>query len=177
MPIQDSLPTSRITLTYRTNINGQEEEVNLPFRMLVLADLSLGSSKDRQVDFEERKARAVKPGGLDDLMKDMGMSLQFQVADKTAADGEGTLEVKLPIEKMKSFHPDELVQHVPKLKALLVMRKLLLEMQADIDNRKELWRTLSELYATPEGRQQLLESEAFKGFESLRLPATNTPSA
>ncbi len=171
MPIQDKLPTSRITLTYRTTINGQEEEVDLPFRMLVLADLSLNSSKDRKVDLDERKLRSVKPGGLDDLMKDMGMSIEFQVPDKTAADGQGSLNVKLPLERMKSFHPDEFVQHVPKLKALLMMRKLLLEMQADIDNRKDLWRTLSELYANPEDIQKLLESESLKGFENLRLPA------
>ena len=171
MPIQDKLPTSRITLTYRTTINGQEEEVDLPFRMLVLADLSLGTSKDRKVDLDERKLRSVKPGGLDDVMKDMGMSVEFQVPDKTAlGDGE-SLQVKLPLERMKSFHPDEFVQHVPKLKALLMMRKLLLEMQADIDNRKDLWRTLSELYANPEDIQKLLESESLKGFENLRLPA------
>ncbi|KFE63036.1 type VI secretion system contractile sheath small subunit [Hyalangium minutum] len=170
MPIQDKLPTSRITLTYRTTINGQEEEVDLPFRMLVLGDLSLGSSKDRKVDLDERKLRSVKPGGLDDLMKDMDMSIEFQVPDKTTSSGEGTMNVKLPIERMKSFHPDEFVQHVPKLKALLILRKLLLEMQADIDNRKELWRTLSELYAHPEQIQQLLESDALKGFENLRLP-------
>jgi type VI secretion system protein ImpB len=177
LPIQDKLPTSRITLTYRTTINGQEEEVDLPFRMLVLADLSLGSSKDRKVDLDERKLRSVKPGGLDDVMKDMGMSIEFQVPDRTTPNGEGTLQVKLPIERMKSFHPDEFVQHVPKLKALLLMRKLLLEMQADIDNRKELWRTLSELYAHPEDIQKLLESDSLKGFENLRLPAGGTPDA
>lgn len=177
MPIQDRLPTSRITLTYRTTINGQEEEVNLPFRMLVLADLSLGSSKDRQVDLDERKLRSVKPGGLDDLMKDMGMSIEFQVPDKTTATGDEALTVRLPLERMKSFHPDEFVQHVPKLKALLMMRKLLLEMQADIDNRKDLWRTLSELYAHPERIQELLESDALKGFENLRLPAGEAADA
>ncbi|NMO18638.1 type VI secretion system contractile sheath small subunit [Pyxidicoccus fallax] len=177
MSIQDALPTSRITLTYRTTINGKEEEVDLPFRMLALADLSLGSSKDRRVDLDERRLRSVKPGGLDDLMKDMGMSIEFQVPDRTSASGDGTLDVKLPLERMKSFHPDEFVQHVPKLKALLLMRKLLLEMQADIDNRKELWRTLSELYARPEDIQQLLESDALKGFENLRLPAGDAKSA
>lgn len=171
MPIQDRLPTSRITLTYRTSINGQEEEINLPFRMLVLADLSLGSSKDRRVDLDERELRSVKPGGLDDLMKDMAMSIELQVPDRTTGPGDETLTVRLPLEQMKSFHPDEFVQHVPKLKALLMMRKLLLEMQADIDNRKDLWRTLSELYANPERIEELLKSESLKGFENLRLPA------
>ena len=61
MPIQDKLPKSRITLVYRTKINGQPEDVKLPFRVVVLGDFSLGSSKDRQVDLDERKPCARSP--------------------------------------------------------------------------------------------------------------------
>jgi type VI secretion system protein ImpB len=170
VPIQDKLPKSRITLVYRTNINGQEEDVKLPFRVVVLGDFSQGSSKDRQLDLDERKLRAVNGSSLNDLMKDMGMSVSFEVDDKLSSDGEGKMMVELPIDKMKSFHPDEIVQHVPKLKALMLLRKLLLEMQSDIDNRKELRRTLYELFSSKEQVQKLLESEQLKSYASMRLP-------
>lgn len=171
MPIQDKLPKSRITLTYRTNINGQEEEVKLPFRVVVLGDFSLGSAKDRQVDLEERKLRSVTGSNLNELMRDMGMSISFEVDDKISADGEGKMAVELPIERMKSFHPDEIVNQVPKLKALMLMRKLLLEMQSDIDNRKDLRRKLYELFSNKDQVKKLLESEQLKSYASMRLPA------
>lgn len=172
MPIQDKLPKSRITLVYRTNINGQEEDVKLPFRVVVLGDFSLGRSKDRQVDVEERKLRSVNGSNLNDLMKDMGMSVSFEVDDKLSADGEGKMAVELPVDRMKSFHPDEIVNHVPKLKALMLLRKLLMEMQSDIDNRKDLRRKLYELFSNKEELKKLLESEQLKGYASMRLPAT-----
>jgi type VI secretion system protein ImpB len=168
--IQDNLPKSRITLTYRTNINGQPEEVKLPFRVVTMGDFSLGSSKDRQQDLEERQLRSVNGSNLNEVMKDMGMSLSFEVDDKISAEGGAKMSVTLPIERMKSFHPDEIVHHVPKLKALLLMRKLMLEMQSDIDNRKELRRTLYELFSNKEQLQKLLESDQLKGFASMRLP-------
>lgn len=171
MPIQDNLPKSRITLVYRTNINGQPEDVKLPFRVVVLGDFSLGSSTDRQVDLEERKMRSVTPGNISDLMKDMGMSISFEVDDKISADGEGKMAVELPINRMKSFHPDEIVHHVPRLKALLLLRKLMLEMQADIDNRKDLRRKVYELFSNPEEVKKLLESDQLKAYASMRLPA------
>ncbi|OJH40306.1 type VI secretion system contractile sheath small subunit [Cystobacter ferrugineus] len=177
MPIQDNLPKSRITLTYRTNINGQPEEVKLPFRVVVTGDFSLGSSKDRQQDLEERQLRSVNGSNLNDLMKDMGMSLSFEVDDKISADAGAKMSVTLPIDRMKSFHPDEIVHHVPKLKALLLMRKLLLEMQSDIDNRKELRRTLYELFSNKEQLKQLLESDQLKGFASMRLPVAKAAAA
>jgi type VI secretion system protein ImpB len=177
VPIQDKLPKSRITLVYRTNINGQEEEVKLPFRVVVLGDFSLGSATDRQADLEERKLRSVTGSNLNDLMKDMGMSISFDVDDKLSTDGEGKMAVQLPIDRMKSFHPDEIVHHVPKLKALLLMRKLLLEMQSDIDNRKDLRRKLYELFSNKEALQKLMESDQLKSYASMRLPQAAKPQS
>jgi type VI secretion system protein ImpB len=170
VPIQDKLPKSRITLIYRTNINGQEEDVKLPFRVVVLGDFSLGRSKDRQVDLEERKLRSVNGNNLNELMKDMGMTLSFEVDDKLSSDGEGKMAVELPVDRMKSFHPDEIVNHVPKLKALMLLRKLLAEMQSDIDNRKDLRKKLYELFSNKEELKKLLESEQLKSYASMRLP-------
>lgn len=177
MPIQDKLPKSRITLVYRTKINGQPEDVKLPFRVVVLGDFSLGSSTDRQVDLDERKMRSVNGSNISELMKDMGMSVSFEVDDKVSSDGEGKMQVELPINRMKSFHPDEIVHHVPKLKALMLLRKLLLEMQSDIDNRKELRRKLYELFSDKEQLQKLLESDQLKSYASMRLPKAKSDQA
>jgi type VI secretion system protein ImpB len=172
MSVQDELPRSRVTLTYRTSINGQAEEVKLPFRVLMLGDFSQGSSIDRKVDLEERKLRSVNGRNLSELMKDMKMSLQLQVPNRINPEADGDLNVELPIEGMSSFHPDEIVKHVPKLKALLLMRTLLLEMQSSIDNRKELRRVLYELFSKPDELKQILAD--LKGYESLRLPEGDT---
>jgi type VI secretion system protein ImpB len=177
VPIQDKLPKSRITLVYRTKINGQQEDVKLPFRVVVLGDFSQGSSKDRQMDLEERTMRSVTGSNINELMKDMGMSVSFEVDDKISADGEGKMQVELPIDRMKSFHPDEIVHQVPKLKALLLLRKLLMEMQSDIDNRKELRRTLYELFSNKEQLQKVLESDQLKSYASMRLPKQAAPKS
>jgi len=177
VPIQDKLPKSRITLVYRTKINGQREDVKLPFRVVVLGDFSQGSSKDRQLDLDERAMRSVTGSNINELMKDMGMSISFEVDDKVSADGQGKVQVELPIDRIKSFHPDEIVHHVPKLKALMLLRKLLMEMQSDIDNRKELRRTLYELFSNKEQLQKLLESDELKSYASMRLPTPAKPQS
>jgi type VI secretion system protein ImpB len=167
--IQDQLPKSRITLTYRTTINGEQETVNLPLRLLVLGDFSLGSSEDRKNDLETRRLRSIDGRNLDELMKDMKMSASFQVPNRINPDVESELNVNLPIDRMKSFHPDEIVKHVPKLKALLLLKTLLVEMQSNIDNRKDLRRELYELFSKPDALKELLNE--LKGYETMRLPA------
>jgi type VI secretion system protein ImpB len=158
-------------LTYRTTINGEPETVDLPFRLLVMADYSLGSSKDRKKDLEARELRSLNGRNLDSVMKDMDMSVSFDVDDKISG-GDAKMPVTLPITGMKSFSPDEIVNNVPKLKALLLLKNLLQELQAGIDNQKELRKLIQELYTKPEVfnalRAQLKEHDGFK------LPARST---
>ena len=78
MSIQDELPRSRINLKYRTNIEGIEQNIELPFRLLILGDFSQGSSTDRTLDLETRRMRSLDGKNLDSVMENMKMSLSFQ---------------------------------------------------------------------------------------------------
>jgi type VI secretion system protein ImpB len=76
---------------------------------------------------------------------------------------------------MKSFHPDEIVKNVPKLSALLLLRKLLEEMQSNIDNRKELRKSIYALFTNEDERKKILDE--FKTYGSMQLSAVNTKPA
>src|SRR3982750_2981119 len=98
-------------------------------RTLVVGDFSAGTSKDRQEELEERRLRTLDgTNRVDDLMKDMGITLNLQVAN-TVSPNADDLEVSLPVTSMKSFSPDEVAQHIPQVKALLLLKDLLIEMQ------------------------------------------------
>jgi type VI secretion system protein ImpB len=166
--IQDEIPKSRLTLTYRTTISGAMQEVTLPFRILVLADFSLGTGVDRQVDLSDRELRPLSGRNLNPIMKDMKMSLRCTVPNKIDPDSEETLDVDLTVDSMKSFSPDKVAQSVPKIRALLVMKQLLLETQAMIDNRKDVRKLVQEIYTRPELSDALLNK--LPEFKNIRLP-------
>lgn len=135
MAITDEIPKSRLTLTYRTTVHGEPEDVQLPFRVLVMGDLSGGTSVDRKVDLDQRALRGLDGKNLDSVMRDMKISLKLAVENKIDPDKASDISVELPISSMKSFTPAEIAQNVPKIKALTVLKKLLLEVQANLDNR------------------------------------------
>jgi type VI secretion system protein ImpB len=168
MSIQDEIPKSRLTLRYKTEVNGQPEDVNLPMRLLVVGDFSEGSSTDQKVDLEERRIRNLDGKNTDAVMQDMGMSLKFAVANKIDPAKEEDLGVDLPIESMRSFSPDSVAQHVPKLKGLLMVKELLQEVISNMDNRKDFRKLLGELLGNQEALTAMLAE--FKGFESFKLP-------
>lgn len=168
MAIQDEIPKSRLTLRYRTEINGQPEDITLPLRLLVTGDFSLGSSKDRQTDLEERRLRNMDGRNTDAVMKDMGIKLNFNVPNKIDPDREDDLQVSIPVESMKSFSPEQVAKQVPKLKGLLMLKGLLEETMSNVDNRKEFRKLLGDLLSDQEALAKMLEE--LKGFEGYRLP-------
>lgn len=235
MAIQDQLPKSRITLTYRTTINGEPETVKLPLRLLILGDFSHNSSVDRwkrnepvltknddgelvpvyvqdknpdntpkvdasgkpvyktgadgkplplkldkERDLGERALRSITGNNINSVMKDMDIRLTLtNVKDWISSQG-GTIEVKdMPITGMKAFHPDEIVKKVPKLNGLRLLRKLLEEVQANIDNSKGLRTKIREVYEKAERQNVVAAIEGTKAgtYKGLQLPAGTASAA
>ena len=170
MAINDEIPKSRLTMTYRTKVDGEKENVTLPLRLLLMGDLSKGSSTDRQVDLDQRELRNLDGTNLDSVMEDMNMSMSFSVPNKIDPDKGEDVAVTLPITGMKSFEPAELCQHIPKLKSLLLLRKLLLEVQGNLDNRKDFRKLIRALAQDEDAVNSLLGE--LDGFDSFKLPNT-----
>lgn len=168
MAITDEIPKSRLTLTYRTTVTGTAQEVALPFRLFVMGDLSGGSSRDRQVDLDRRIPRRLDGKNLDDVMADMNMSVELSVPNRIDPERGADMQVKLPITSMRSLSPAAIAQSVPKIKALLLLKKLLLEVQANLDNRKEFRRLLRELAANKAAVEAL--QKELQGFDDFKLP-------
>ncbi len=167
MAIQDEIPKSRLTMRYKTEIEGQAEDISLPMRLAVLGDFSKGTSKDSKVDLDERRVRNLDGTNTDAVMKDMGVKLSMAVENKI--DGEGDdMQVDLPIDSMKAFSPDEIAQHVPKLRGLLTLKTLVEEAVSNVDNRKEFRKLLAQLMANPEALEKMIGE--LKGFESFKVP-------
>jgi type VI secretion system protein ImpB len=168
MAITDEIPKSRLTLTYRTNVSGALADLVLPFRLLILGDLSNGTSKDRAVELDLRNIRGLDGKNLNSLMSDMKMSLKLNVPNRIDPDKQESLEVTLPVTGMKSFTPVEIAENVPKIKALQLLRKLLLEVQNNIDNKKEFRTLLRKLAESPDAAEALKAELA--GFDDFKVP-------
>lgn len=166
--IQQLIPRSRVNLTYNTVVEGQLKDVELPFRVIVLADLSHGSSTDREVDIETRRLRNLDGRNIDELMDNMRITLSLKAPNHIDPEAE-ELPVEVPITNRKSFNPAEVAQAVPQIRSLLLLRKLLLEMQARVDNRKDVRSLIQQIFSNPEQRSQLRKE--LEPYANLRLPA------
>ena len=167
--LNDEIPKSRLTMTYHTKVEGERiKEVNLPMRFLLMGDLSQGTSTDRAQDLDARQIRLLDGSNLNAVIKDMGMQVKLDVPNRVDPDAEATLDVEIPIESMKSFDPLHVANAVPKLKGLLLVKKLLLEAQAALDNRKAFRGLVQALAQDPKAVEALKKS--LKGHAGFEVP-------
>ena len=165
MTARNTVPKSRIMLTYDTRQPDQpRKEKELPLRLLVVGDLTGRSMKPEPApgdpprpkdEFEERKIHDLNGRNLDAVMSKLKIDVELKgVANHVEKNG-APFDVNIPIKSMASFEPGEIVNHIPSTRRLLQIRKLLLELQACVDNNKQFRRLVREL--TSPGRAALLE--------------------
>jgi len=159
----NGVPRSRISLTYDTRQPDQpRQEKELPLRLLVVGDLTgrswraeqpgAGAARD---DFDERPIHDLNGRNLDAVMAKLGVQIELKGVANHVEKGGAPVDVTIPVRSMASFEPGEVVNHVPSARRLLNVRKLLLELQACVDNNKQFRRLVREL--TSPGRAELLE--------------------
>lgn len=144
MAIQDQIPRSRITLTYRTTISGEPETVELPLRLLLVGDFT--QVEERQDDLDTRRIRGINKEGLGSVMEDMKLGVEFQVPGLFSAEETATLSFK----SMRDFDPDRVSEQVGSINALRQMRTLLMELRSSIANQRDFRKGLNRLITGPD---------------------------
>lgn len=167
MAVQDEVARSRVTLKYKTEVNGEQAPEELPFRQLVIGDFSGGTSKDRKEDLEDRRIRSFDGNNTSDMIKDMDISVDMVVPNRVDP-GKKDMRVKIKVEGKNSFDPNEIAKQVPQVRSLLMAKQLLLELQSNIANKKELGALLNKLYANEEVYNQVRQGD-LKEFSKFQI--------
>jgi len=174
MAVQDEIPKSRLTLRYKTEVNGTPADIELPLRLMVTGDFSGGTSKDAKVDLDERAVRNLDGTNTNDVMKDMGITLDLVVENKVDPGNSEEMNVNLNVDSMKAFNPDQVAKQIPKLDAILTLKRVLEETLSNVDNRKEFRKLLDDLMSRPDQLELVLAE--LKAFEGMKLPSQDKPA-
>jgi len=147
MQIQDELPRSRITLRYPTKIDGTKKNKELPLRLLFLGDLSKGNTKERKLNLEDRQVKNFSSNGIDQLLKELTLGIDLKVINRIDPQNSKNLNIHLDINSINSFSPESIAENVPKIKSLLLIKKLLLELLSLVDNKKEFKKVMTDIFS------------------------------
>lgn len=135
---QDEIPSSRVNIKLDLHTGGSTKQVELPLKLLVVGDFSHGTNT---TDYEVREKITVNKNNFEQVLGKIEPKLRVTVPDVVSKNNDD-ITVELNFKKMADFRPENIVNNVPKLKKMLAMRNLLVDLKSNvIDNktfRKEL---------------------------------------
>lgn len=145
-------PKERINITYKAKTNGQNADVELPLKLMVMADLTGGNAK---APLEEREVLQINKNNFDQVMQKLEIKADFSVENTLGGEAD-TLDVHLDLTSMKDFSPDSILKQVPELNKLMQLREALVALKGPMGNLPAFRKAVVEALRDEKTKEQLL---------------------
>ena len=154
-------PKERINITYVPATNGEQEEVELPLRLLVAGDF-IGREED--IALEDRIPVRIDKDNFNDVMAERGIGFKESLPNTLSGGADDTLDGDLRFRSIDDFGPDAIARQIPELNKLLELREALVALKGPLGNVPEFRKQLQAMLGDEAARGQLArELEAVLG--------------
>ena len=144
-------PKERINITYKTKTNHQEADVELPLKLMVMANLT----GYNDTPLEEREVVSINKINFDQVMQKMDIKTNFTVENKLGL-GSDEINIELKISNMKDFSPDNIAKQIPEINQLLELRKALVSLKGPMGNIPDFRKAVLDALKDKKTKQELL---------------------
>lgn len=160
----------RVHIAYTDPIDAQKE-VELPFVMGVMSDLSGNQPGIEKLPVDQREFTKVTNSTLDNLMaKKIQPGLALMVDNKLKGGENQKLGVTLRFNSMADFEPAEIAKQVPALNELLEARQQLADLLLYMTSKPKAQEQIKELLGDPE-RLKVLAAQAKADIDARKAEA------
>ncbi len=149
----------RVQISYEDPYDSQKQ-IELPFVMGVMADLSGNASQVAKPPVADRKFSDVDMDNVDKYMKSVAPAATFRVENKLSPNSGEKMGVNLTFNSMEDFTPAGVARQVPALKSLLEAREQLANLQRYMDGKVDAEERLKKLLSDPELMKALEQRQA-----------------
>lgn len=145
-------PRLRVQLTYRPR--AAAEDVELPFRMLVLGDFT---QRPDPRSVEERRPIEIDKDRFAAVMREQKLDIAFSVDEAISDEPGRRLDVRLRFRRLSDMEPEAVANQVPLLKALMELRQALTALKGPLGGEKAFRNALQRRVEDPRARHRLRE--------------------
>ena len=154
----------RVQITYDVEIGDAIEKKELPFVVGLMSDLS-GNPAEPLQKLRDRRFVEIDRDNFNEVMEKITPRLDLKVAD--VMKGEGDLKIVLDFKEFGDFHPEAVVNKIPRLAKLLEARQNLRDLLSKLDGNDELNDLLSDVVGkSKELKEVKAEVDALEKSES-----------
>lgn len=153
-------PKERVNIVYRPATGDSREDVELPFKQLVVGDFR---QRADDTPLEEIKPIGVDKTNFDEVLSGQELSLDLSLPNRLEEGSDGEMTIALKFRSLRDFDPDSLVEQVPELRELIALRDALKALKGPLGNIPDFRRRLQEIIKNEDTRARLLSELGVDG--------------
>ena len=150
---QSESPKERINVTYKPATGDQTEEIEIPFKLLVVGDFN---PNEEFTTVEDKKVVSVNKTNFHDVLKKQDITLDMSVDNKLSDEEHDSLNVQLNFNHMRDFSPENIIDQVDELKKLQELRESLMSLKGPLGNIPAFRKAISDVIDNPEEASKML---------------------
>lgn len=150
-------PKERINIKYIPATGGQQEEKELPLRMMFVGDFT---GRDDQTLIEERKVVSVDKNTFANVMEQQNISLNLTVPNTLTENKDDELKANLKISSLDDFSPDSVAKQIPETRKLLELRDALNALKGPLGNIPSFRHAIQSIIEDPSLRDEIVKELA-----------------
>lgn len=147
-------PKERVNITYKPATGDQQEEVELPLRIMMMGDYT---GKPDDTPLEERKPINVDKDNFNDVMAEQNLGVDLTVDDKLSGEEGAEMSVSLKFKTLKDFTPEGIAEQVPELRQLMQLRNALTALKGPLGNLPQFRKKIQGLLGDDGARERLMK--------------------
>ncbi|WP_297323358.1 type VI secretion system contractile sheath small subunit [uncultured Bartonella sp.] len=150
-------PKERINIKYIPATGGQQEEKELPLRMMFVGDFT---GRDDPTLIEERKVLSVDKNTFSSVMEEQNISLNLTVQNTLTGNTDDELKAKLKISSLDDFSPDSVAKQIPETRKLLELRDVFNALKGPLGNIPSFRHAIQSIIEDPSLRDEIVKELA-----------------
>ncbi len=151
---QTVAPKERVNIVYKSQVGDQQEEAELPLKILMVGDYT---ARPDDTPLEDRKPISVDKDNFNEVMAKQNLEVAVQVPNKLSEEKDAVLDLKLQFKKLDDFGPEGVVNQVPELRKLLELRAALTALKGPLGNIPAFRKKIQALLGDEGAKKKLMK--------------------
>lgn len=146
-------PRERVNIVYKPSTGGAQEEKELPLKLLVMGDFTLGQD---DTPLEDRKPVNIDKDNFNDVLKNHNVDINVNVKNTLSGKDDEELSANLKFRNLKDFDPDAIARQVPELNKMLELREALAALKGPMGNFPAFRKKIQSIISDEATREKIL---------------------